>query len=403
MTDCNAEFLAEITRFLHDDELCGGIPVEEPRFNQSVVVFNQESSASNSSSEEEQTKSSRVTGTKRSSSDESTAAKRRQIYRQRAKSERESLRYEVAQLSTRLSVLMVEFRKKNSNRTNNTNSISMWKTIALCRQTERQQAEDERNKLQSAVETQRFFIQQFRMLLLQQLSQNPICDQVVQHCTVEQKKDRVIFRAQMAELDANYSCSDDIFSANEVALMGEKVIKEIATNPDGTVKCVQYRGMEEYPFEFQPARASVWEIYHFYNQQKDREVYTDVTNPDNTYAFKFRVTRQLAKDTSVSLLVRLVIRRYSLKNQMVIVWRTFTEGEGIFSGMHCSDSGWTRVRSFETGTTMEMYVKLVPMSFRVTPARFHEAVSMRRQLGQLNEACIHNGMASLSRDDNWRA
>ncbi|OWY99655.1 hypothetical protein PHMEG_00029313, partial [Phytophthora megakarya] len=275
-----------------------------------------------------------------------------------------------------------------------------WKTIALCRQTERQQAENERNKLQSAVETQRFFIQQFRVLLLQQLSQNPICGQVVEHCTVEQKKDGVIFRAQMAELDANYSCSDDIFSANETTLMGEKANKEIATNPDDTVKCIQYRCKYEYPFEFQPARASVWEIFHFYNQQKDREVYTDVTNPDNTYAFKFRVTRQLAKGTTVSLLVRLILRRYTMENQIVIVSRSFTEGEGIFSGMHCNDSAWTRVRPCETGTTMEMYAKLVPMSFRVTPARFHEAVLMRRQLGQLNEACIHNGMASLSRDNN---
>ncbi|OWZ14563.1 hypothetical protein PHMEG_00011937 [Phytophthora megakarya] len=295
---------------------------------------------------------------------------------------------------------MKEFKKKNRNRTSDINSIPMWKTIALCRQTERQQAEDERNKLQSAVETQRFFIQQFRILLLQQLGQNPIYNQVVQHCTIEQKKDNVVFRAHVAELDANFSCSDDIFSANEMVQMGEKVNKAIAMNPDGTVKCIQYRGKEKYPFDFHRTCASVWEIFHLYSQQKDREAYTEVANPDNTYAFKFRVTRQLAKDTSVSLLVRLVIRRYTLNNQMVMVWRTFTEGEGIFSGMHCSESGWTRVRPCETGTAMEMYIKLVPMSFPATTARFQEAVSMLRKIGQDHETSIHNGMKSLSLDEN---
>ncbi|OWZ00170.1 hypothetical protein PHMEG_00028705 [Phytophthora megakarya] len=296
------------------------------------------------------------------------------------KQEREALRYEESQLSKRLAVLMHNFKEKNDRRTSDTNCISTWKTIALCLQAERQHAEDERYQLQVAVESQSFFIQQFYALVVKQLGdRNLVCDLAAQQCEIEQRKDGLIFTAQVAELDVNYACTDNIFSATDRVFMGER----ISVNQDGTAKCLQSRIKHKYPFNFYHSRDSIWELFRTYNHQKDREPYSGVANPDSTYAFKFRVSTQLT-----TLVVRIAIRRYLTDNQMVMVWRTFTEGEGSFSGMHCSESGWTRVRPCETGTTIEMYVKLIPVGFSSTTTRFYDAVSLFRQVAQDHEAHI---------------
>ncbi|OWZ13570.1 hypothetical protein PHMEG_00013083 [Phytophthora megakarya] len=165
---------------------------------------------------------------------------------------------------------------------------------------------------------------------------------------------------------------------------------------------MQSRDKHKYPFNFDRSRDSIWKLFHTFNQQKDLEPYTDVTNPDNTNAFKFRMLKQLTKETTVSLLVRVAMRRYLTGNQMVIVWRTFTEGEGIFNGVHCSESGWTRARPCENGTTIEMYFKLKLLGFLSMTARFHDAASLFREIAQGRKARILNGLASFPHDKNLR-
>ncbi|OWZ11508.1 hypothetical protein PHMEG_00015457 [Phytophthora megakarya] len=290
---------------------------------------------------------------------------------------------------------MQKIKKKNDRGTSATSCIATWKTIALCLQAERQQAEDVRYQLQVAVESQNFFIQQFYTLLVKQLGGDSLVhDQIAQQCVIEQQKDSLIFTAHIAELDVNYACIDDIFSATEVVFMGER----ISVNPDGTVKCLQNRVKHKYPFDFYRSCDSMWELFYLHNQQTDRATYTDVTNPNNTYAFKFRVSSQPTKETRNSLLVRVAMRRYVADNQMVMVWRIFTEGEGTFRGIHCSESGWARARPCETGTAIEMYIKMVPGGFHSTAARFYEAVSLFREVAQDHEARMLNGLASFPHD-----
>ncbi|KAF1779832.1 hypothetical protein GQ600_16579 [Phytophthora cactorum] len=52
-------------------------------------------------------------------------------------------------------------------------------------------------------------------------------------------------------------------------------------------------------------------------------------------------------------------------DRVVIVWRKFTEGEGVYAGMHSDETGWNIVRpsSDGAGTVMESIIRYVPMSF----------------------------------------
>ncbi|KAF1795013.1 hypothetical protein GQ600_11957 [Phytophthora cactorum] len=65
---------------------------------------------------------------------------------------------------------------------------------------------------------------------------------------------------------------------------------------------------------------------------RSRQLYKGVDDPDNTVAFKFRITTRLASGKIASVLQRVAIRRYEKNERMVIIWRLFTEGEGAFFG-----------------------------------------------------------------------
>ncbi|KAF1785881.1 hypothetical protein GQ600_15008 [Phytophthora cactorum] len=61
----------------------------------------------------------------------------------------------------------------------------------------------------------------------------------------------------------------------------------------------------------------------------DREVYEDVGDSGNTIGFKFRLTTGL----TVSVLKRVLSWRFVIKIERYFIWRIFSEGKGIFSGV----------------------------------------------------------------------
>jgi hypothetical protein len=67
-----------------------------------------------------------------------------------------------------------------------------------------------------------------------------------------------------------------------------------------------------------------------------------------------------------------VVRRFQEIHRVVVVWKVFTEGEGLFRGMHSDETGWCIARpstvATATGTVLDMCFRHVPMHFSSSAA-----------------------------------
>ncbi|KAF4027992.1 hypothetical protein GN244_ATG20353 [Phytophthora infestans] len=116
------------------------------------------------------------------------------------------------------------------------------------------------------------------------------------------------------------------------------------------------------------------ESFNFQHHQRDRKDYDGVEDSDSTVALKYRVIRTLASGTTVSVVQRLVGRRFIEQNRVVGIWKTYTEGEGAFRGMHSTQTGWSCLRPMPdgSGTVGEVCVRQNPVLFNASPSAARE-------------------------------
>ncbi|ETI41401.1 hypothetical protein L914_12855 [Phytophthora nicotianae] len=324
------------------------------------------------------------------------------MYRRRAKNERDSLRKEVIQLTDHLTRLSQA--KKNNNADSGVVATSPWEILTLCNRQRRLEAEKDKKRLLAAVSSQKMLIEELISVIRKFMRSVPAVYHVsLQDVRVlEQQKDMELYNMLMREMDSNFSSIGSVLAAQGVELMSEGVVKSIVKFTDGRVKNFQYRRKTVFPFQFDQVCRSLWERTHLYHQLCDRQV-SEVFNSENSYAVKLRSTRKHPASCSASILHRLVLRRYVLEGDVVIVWRAFVEGEFALKGMNSSESGWIRLRPSNTGIVMEMYVNQMPVclsSFQSCDSRVAEFLEMVLDFGQDNEEQVFGGMASLSTVDD---
>ncbi|OWZ13309.1 hypothetical protein PHMEG_00013383 [Phytophthora megakarya] len=106
------------------------------------------------------------------------------------------------------------------------------------------------------------------------------------------------------------------------------------------------------------------------------------------------MVRTLTPGTTVSVLQRLVARRFIEQDRIVCIWKTYTEGEGIFHGMHSNQTGWSSIRSLadRPGTLGEVCVRQFPVLFNASPPAAHK---FHRFLQTRLDEDKHEMMASI--------
>ncbi|KAK1942671.1 hypothetical protein P3T76_006170 [Phytophthora citrophthora] len=117
-------------------------------------------------------------------------------------------------------------------------------------------------------------------------------------------------------------------------------------------------------FDFQYASEIMWQLGVLLYHEEDRQLYEGVDDPDTTTALKFRISTRLPTGRVASALQRIVGRRYQENDRVVVVWRSFTEGEGSFRGMHSDETGWCAVnRSTDDRALLDGFIRNIPMHF----------------------------------------
>ncbi|KAH7468674.1 hypothetical protein KRP22_011879 [Phytophthora ramorum] len=297
--------------------------------------------------------------------------KRRNAYRERRRVEKETLQQQVGELTTELSDLQKAHQAEGSL------ASSAWALVAKRQQQARVNAEVKQRRLVRAVEAHAALIQEMHGFVHNRLTNGDDeefgAGEILQS-SYKQKRVRLepsdaeFYAAFVRDLGTNYAQVDEV-----LRLYGLESTDAEWSGPRQQWKQHDADGYYVFtdkhvmPFDFQQVCAFAWRVAQMHHRQDDRESFSGVTDSDSIAAFKFRVTKRLKSGSTVSVLQRSATRRYAEDGRSIVVWRSFTEGEGMFTGMHADECGWCvsvpLSGTAEPRTLIRTIMRHVPMHF----------------------------------------
>lgn len=240
--------------------------------------------------------------------------------------------------------------------------------FALRQQQGQCEAEEQQQRLKSAVENRIKLVQDVNETLKQRVHKlneaTAVLSPDVDH---GDSADIALFEEYLQDMDVIYAQTDDAFRASGVE---ETPLMPYRVGPDqkwiGGLQYFEFLDVLPIPFSFEQTCSVMWESILRSHGKEGRKHYSSVTNPDNTMAVNFRVACPRKSGEPANFMVHFVTRRYIEPSRMIIVWKALTEGEKEFSGMHSDETGWSVVHSYNSDeaamvpTVMKTFLHCMP-------------------------------------------
>ncbi|KAE9277046.1 hypothetical protein PR003_g28894 [Phytophthora rubi] len=180
----------------------------------------------------------------------------------------------------------------------------------------------------------------------------------------------------MSELDEVYARTDGIFKDTSAQREAEECDESpgyfsVQRKVENDSRYHELMGKTTTPFAYDRVQAYIGRVSCMDNRNGYEKI-EDAWVPENTTIMKARVN---AAGIAGSLVQHTVTRKYMEADRIVVVWRKFTEGEGVFSGMHSDETGWNIVRPSPScvkggaGTLLESVTRFVPSTLAQPPPR----------------------------------
>ncbi|ETP14689.1 hypothetical protein F441_10390, partial [Phytophthora nicotianae CJ01A1] len=302
---------------------------------------------------------------------------RRRKQHQRVKNEFVKLR----QANDELSLKLKKLRLAQEARRNPSEQCSIWKEFALLQRQERLRSEAEKRRLTATAQVQATYIENLHGLFqLQQNSatlENTLTSSVIKDAAGHrlESTDMPMLSSLLQKIDSCRVKMDGILNECGLSMMPAGVKSSMHwCDESGELKYHQSLQKLTLPFDLETAQQSCWKSFDFQQHQRDRKEYDGIGDSENTVALKYRVVRTLASGMSVSVVQWLVARRFIEEYRVSYIWKTYTEGEGIFRGMHSNQTGWCCLRPLPdgSGTSGELCIRQFPVLFNASPTSANE-------------------------------
>ncbi|ETN20414.1 hypothetical protein PPTG_03428 [Phytophthora nicotianae INRA-310] len=409
------EFLDQVTAFLETETLVRGLTPRKSLQNDAfqhhgfpsswrasfppppINDFEEENSSSSSAEARVPTKRNKR------SIDAAELSRRRQKYRQRQKTTHEELRRQEQDLSKQVQdILDARAGAKTTARTDLALAKSFWKRVAQYQRDLRLQVEAEKNGLAAMVNAQAAYIESMGVVTRERPSltssstwvsipRSVVYDKVDDRKWLRLKSsDTALYEAYLQDLYDSHGRVDKVLNECGIDSLPVNTISSLHRhNPDGGVEYVQLVNKFLQPFSFEDTCSSLWKIADLPYRHIDREVFRDIPDSDNTVVVKFRVKKMLSKDTSVSILKRVVARRFDHEDRVVMIWKVFWEGEGIFSGMDIDETAWVCIRPYSDdshiGAMTETCTRQVPVQYLTSRKKDPTVQAFWKMTHEVNE------------------
>ncbi|GMF12971.1 unnamed protein product [Phytophthora lilii] len=291
--------------------------------------------------------------------------KRRSVYRERRRLEKEHLKQQVAELSTQVGELQ---------KTKKSEAAAAWEMIAKRQLHARASAEAEQRRLLSAIGFRAKLIGELHSVVRNRISTNAL-DRVDPGETAYHRNrmrleasDVNFLREYMQEIDTYYAQTDKVLRTCDLDSTNVAWSDSRQRWKEGK-ETGQFVYVDKYviPFSFKHTCKVLWRAVQLHHRQEDRQHFYEVGDHENMSAFKLRITKRLHSGRTVSVLQLAVARRYVEADRMVIVWRSFTEGETVFAGMHADECGWcvstASSNALNPSTLLRTAIRHTPLHF----------------------------------------
>jgi hypothetical protein len=300
---------------------------------------------------------------------------RKQRYQRRLKNERETLRRMESQLSAELGRLQQNREKKRCRViTALAQVVSASRESAKRQRGRRAQAEAEQARLVAGIEVQTAYLASLRHLLPSALEDFIKMEAGAAFGSTLASSKLVTYaryRAHLQEVHACYEQVDGVFRSYGLTNLTDGIVASVHRRGKGNdVEYFQHVHNWTQPFKFEQTHETMWKLSSLAHRQQDREDVDSLGDPNDTVVISFRLVHALATGSTVSVAQRYVFRRFLEENHTVFVWKTHSEGEGDFRGVHSDETGWICLQpSTEEDTTM------ISVCVRQTPVRFTSSLS----------------------------
>ncbi|KAG7384949.1 hypothetical protein PHYPSEUDO_002095 [Phytophthora pseudosyringae] len=300
---------------------------------------------------------------------------RRKTYREKQKAQRDALHEQVGELSTHLTALTKSKEAAKARAGLGLAQTAVWKALANRNLQARLNAEEQRCRLQAALEKRSTLIRELGVLIRKRISGEPLED--VAYAAKRPRTetpDRALYEAYINELDESYTSADSVLKAAAVYtdLTSCEDTRLYYNPPRSSSKDADYHelvGSFSTPFAYERVREHLHEVCCM-ELHPGFELVDEPWVPEDTTITKWRV----GGPGSNSLVQHCVMRQFNEGDRTVLVWRKFSEGAGVFAGMHSDETGWSVVRpspSCENGSVsavLELVSRFVPISFSTAAA-----------------------------------
>ena len=318
-----------------------------------------------------------VVGPKLQSRREKEAIRKR-IYHLKVKDERNELRRTVDDLSRQLEELKQS--KPTSLCGNLIVSHSAWKDVAIDERAKLLQCEAEQRQLLAAVEAKASCIEEVCGHFKRDVKTETPAAMTSTHPDPRTNPpfDYTMFRGHLRRAHESYAIVDEIFDFNSMPEGLHTSVKR--REVDGEIEYFEHREKFTLPFRYSDTERTYWKLAKLHHRQYDRVEFSEVADPNDTIVVRFRLVHTLTCGATVSVLQRHVGCRFVEDNRTVHVWKTHSEGEGLFKGMHSDETGWVCFQPSLDKETNEVAicVRQAPMKLFISNAseerseEFHE-------------------------------
>ncbi|KAG1691362.1 hypothetical protein DVH05_027024 [Phytophthora capsici] len=314
------------------------------------------------------------------------AAKRRVRYLKKLKVERRTLQKQEVELALQLKKLRDAHAQERTARNKKMLALGAWKTTALRQKERRQEAEENRRRLQNAVTNQAGLIRRLKA----SLSQHKCLD------TFEEKKAKrkasALLKTFVDEMDVLYAQTDTVVAGvrfersppltYELTRRWSKD-KTFLESADATVI--------PYSFERTCRAVSLMILAPSYNDELE--------DPENTAIRTYHLNFARELGNSATLVVYNAVKRYVEPNRAVFVWRTLAEGQGEFDGLQTVETAWFVVRPLavdaqssncEPDMILESYTRLELVGFGRPQHNDARANKFIKVLAKADEADVND-------------
>ncbi|KUF82307.1 hypothetical protein AM587_10001887 [Phytophthora nicotianae] len=281
---------------------------------------------------------------------------RQKRYVKKAKEVRQSLRYQVAELSALLDQLQRVQAFANAAVASKP-ALATWRAIAVRQKERRLESEAEQRKLRARVARQSELIHSMNELLQPSIAHSP-----VESSEVHSSSTTMLFKTLMQELNPLHALTDEVTADVEFKLSTLPMQFAMVRSWNEEMTFLESSHATIVPFGFDDTCRALSDAL--------------LTNPRgsiccdgilDTQGFKCRLDFSQELGGSVSLLKQSVTRRYIESDRVVFVSRMLTEGQGTFEGLYTNGVAWYVLRrpTDDSSMVLETYSRLMPVGLDV--------------------------------------